>query len=80
MLLHPDEPRPPPSASTHATQHWTVADFQAAYMNGITTPTQVAHNVLKAITASEALDRPLQLMAAYNADDLLRQAADSTQR
>ena len=78
--LHADANRPAPSESATTHQRWTIADFQAAYMNGIATPQQVAENVLKAIAASEAHDPPLKLFAAYDAADLRRQAAESTRR
>ena len=79
-FVTPDDARPAPDASRASTQRWTVADFQAAYMNGLTTPSQVAENVLKAIAASEAHDPPLRLFAAYDPADLRRQAAESTRR
>lgn len=75
-----DEAGQVPSAQNAAHQRWTVADFQAAYMNGVTTPNKVAENVLKAVAASEAHDPPLRLLTAYDAGDLKRQAAESTKR
>ncbi len=57
-----------------------VADFAEAYRNGRTTPEDVAGRLLAAIAESESGDRPLRVFIAMDADDILRQARDSTER
>ncbi|KAK9813908.1 hypothetical protein WJX73_004387 [Symbiochloris irregularis] len=57
-----------------------IADYQAAYTKGTTTPSAVAENILRAIAASESHNPPLKLLRTYDAADLLRQAAESTKR
>lgn len=58
----------------------TTADLTHAYRTGSTTPTAVAERVLAAVAQSEQGDVPLRVFIAQRADDLLAQAAASTER
>ncbi len=61
-------------------QFATVYDYAQAYRSGEITPTDVAHRILDAITASDTAQPPLRAIIASNRDDLLAQAAQSTER
>jgi Asp-tRNA(Asn)/Glu-tRNA(Gln) amidotransferase A subunit family amidase len=58
----------------------TIHDFTNAYHEGKVTPTHVAENVIKAINSSNGMTPPLRAIIASYADDVMQQAADSTER
>jgi Asp-tRNA(Asn)/Glu-tRNA(Gln) amidotransferase A subunit family amidase len=58
----------------------SVHEYAEAYRKGRTTPLEVAQKVLDAITASDATPAPLRAFIAVNRDEVMRQAAESTQR
>jgi len=57
-----------------------VAAYVHAYRSGAATPTRVAEAVLAGIEASERTTPPLRAFVEWDAEDLLAQAAESTQR
>ncbi len=58
----------------------TVADFARAYRSGQTTPAAVAERALAAIESSNTAQPPLRAIIAVMRDEVLRQAAESTER
>lgn len=58
----------------------TIADYARAYRSGQTTPAAVAERALAAIESSNATQPPLRAIIAVLRDEVLRQAAESTQR
>nr|XP_010930878.1 fatty acid amide hydrolase [Elaeis guineensis] len=59
-------------------QRWTVRDFSSAYKSGETTPLAVAKRFLAAV--KESTDLQMAFFINYNAQDILRQAEESTLR
>ena len=57
-----------------------IRDYAAAYRSGETTPLQVAEKVIAAIAASDQTSPPMHAFVASQAEDIRRQAAESTQR
>ena len=57
-----------------------AADLTRAYGDGTTTPTAVAERVLAAVAESEQGEAPLRVFIAQQAQDVLAQAAASTER
>lgn len=58
----------------------TVADYRRAYLDGATTPTQVAERLADAIAQSDQSDPPLRVFITFRREDLVRQAEQSTRR
>ncbi|RLC99597.1 MAG: amidase [Chloroflexi bacterium] len=70
-------PRDLPGPGFHfATAH----DYARAYREGTATPDKVARKVLEAIEVSNSADPPLRAIIAVEREDVLKQAAASTQR
>ena len=77
----PQEEWPGPPAQSGPGFHFaTVHDYARAYREGRTTPDEVAHKVLEAIEASNAVDPPLRAIIAVEREDVLRQAQAATER
>lgn len=58
----------------------TAAELHEAFREGRTDPEAVARRVLEACAASDRADPPLRAFIAQDADDVLRQAAESAGR
>ncbi len=58
----------------------TAADLVAAYAEGRSDPEKVARAVLDACAASDRADTPLRAIIAQDAQDVMRQAAESAKR
>ena len=63
-----------------ATPFETVADFQAAYREGSTTPVEIARAVTAAIAAGDERSPPMRTFIAHDGADLLAQAEASAAR
>ncbi|KAE9604195.1 putative hydrolase [Lupinus albus] len=65
---------------TPSVSHWTIMDYSKAYNSGCMTPRQVAERFITAV--DESAKSPLQMgfFIHYNAEDILRQANESTTR
>ena len=57
-----------------------IRDYAAAYRAGSLTPLQVAERVIEAVAASDQTSPPMHVFIASQAEDIRRQAAESTQR
>lgn len=57
-----------------------VFDYAAAYRDGSTSPEKVAQRVLDSIESSDKRDTPLRAFIAVDREDVLKQAAESSQR
>ncbi len=75
-----DEWPGPPAQSGPGFHFATVHDYARAYRERRTTPDEVAHKVLEAIEASNAVDPPLRAIIAVEREDVLRQAQAATER
>ncbi|CAO2143423.1 unnamed protein product [Urochloa humidicola] len=61
-------------------RRWTVRDFHRAYCSGQTTPAMVARRFLAAVKECSGPDLNMALFISCDADDVMRQAEDSTRR
>mmetsp|Transcript_38200 Transcript_38200/g.81513 ORF Transcript_38200/g.81513 Transcript_38200/m.81513 type:complete len:598 (-) Transcript_38200:63-1856(-) len=61
-------------------RHWTILDYTSRYMNGTTTPSQVADRIIDAINNMNDKNKNLSVVTQMNVDQLRSQAADSTKR
>ncbi|KAK7282242.1 hypothetical protein RIF29_10872 [Crotalaria pallida] len=59
---------------------WTIMDYSKAYSSGSITPYQVAERFITAVDESGKPPLKMGFFIKYNADDILRQANDSTIR
>eukprot|EP00803_Ostreobium_quekettii_P000488 evm.model.scf_3152.2 EVM.evm.TU.scf_3152.2 scf_3152:9825-15920(+) len=64
-----------PSGPLATTPRPTVRDYHKAYKEGLSTPTQVANNIIKFLK-----DRDLHWLIAYDEKDILLQAEAATKR
>ena len=58
----------------------TVFDFHQAYLEGLTTPSQVAQRVLDVVRSREESAVPLKPRVEWDSKEILKQAEISTQR
>ena len=58
----------------------TVFDFHQAYLEGITTPSQVAQRFLDVVRSMEESAVPLKPMVEWDSKEILKQAEISTKR
>ena len=58
----------------------SIHDFAKAYHQGVTTPEEIASNILEAIEASNAAYPPLRAVIAVHKDEVMKQAQESAQR
>lgn len=61
-------------------QYWRIRDYAHAYRTGSTTPSDVGERLIAAIEDSQARDPPLSLFISHDANDIRKQAAESTRR
>ncbi|XP_027360983.1 fatty acid amide hydrolase-like [Abrus precatorius] len=59
---------------------WTIMDYSKAYLSGDITPSMVAERLIAAIDESTKLPLQMGFFIHYNADDILKQATESTLR
>ena len=93
-LLYPERPQPPPAEGQSPRLSEvlqaplpkdgftpeTIHDFQRAYRDGQTTPSEIAERILQATGESDDTERPLRAFIAQYAEDLLAQALASEAR
>ncbi|XP_020588940.1 fatty acid amide hydrolase-like [Phalaenopsis equestris] len=61
-------------------KRWTIQDFSRAYSSGETTPIKVAKRFLAALEESTAPHLQMSFFIAYDAQEILKQATESTLR
>nr|GEU43238.1 fatty acid amide hydrolase-like [Tanacetum cinerariifolium] len=72
-------------ASNHSSdsspfRYWKIRDFAYSYRQKLTTPSMVAEHVICAIEEFSNKKPPTPLLISFNAEDVRKQAAASTQR
>jgi hypothetical protein len=60
--------------------YWTIRDYAEAYSTGHTTPTEVAEQFIAAVEESKTKNPPLTFFISFIADDVRKQAKESTER
>lgn len=60
--------------------YWTIRDYAEAYSTGRTTPTEVAERFIAAVEESKTKNPPLTFFISFIADDVRKQAKESTER
>ena len=76
----PTSELPRKQSATKGFHFKSVFDIAKAYRDGSTSPEDVARRVLESIEASNKNDPTLNAFIAYQADELMRQASEATQR
>ncbi|XP_039042685.1 fatty acid amide hydrolase-like [Hibiscus syriacus] len=61
-------------------RRWTVMDYSRAYRSGEITPLKVAERFIDAVRESSRRPLPVSFFINYDAEDILRQATESTLR
>ncbi|KAA3475559.1 fatty acid amide hydrolase-like [Gossypium australe] len=61
-------------------RRWTIADYSRAYRNGEITPLKVAERFIDAVHESSSRPLSIAFFINYDAEDILRQATESTLR
>ncbi|KAE8680717.1 fatty acid amide hydrolase-like isoform X2 [Hibiscus syriacus] len=61
-------------------RRWTIADYSRAYSTGAITPLRVAEHFIDAVRESCSPPLPMSFFINYDAEDILRQARESTLR
>ncbi|XVF14753.1 hypothetical protein REPUB_Repub09cG0089100 [Reevesia pubescens] len=61
-------------------RRWTILDYSRAYSSGEITPRRVAELFIDAVRESSSLPLPMSFFISYDAEDILRQATESTLR
>ncbi|KAK8587687.1 hypothetical protein V6N12_022170 [Hibiscus sabdariffa] len=61
-------------------RRWTIADYSRAYRSGEITPLKVAERFIDAVRESSRRPLPMFFFINYDAEDILRQATESTFR
>ncbi|XWS44635.1 hypothetical protein CRYUN_Cryun15aG0065100 [Craigia yunnanensis] len=61
-------------------RRWTIADYSRAYSSGEITPRRVAEQFIDAVRESSSPPLPMSFFINYDAEDILRQATESTLR
>ncbi|KAK9040297.1 hypothetical protein V6N11_015468 [Hibiscus sabdariffa] len=70
-----------PDTSKHSCfRRWTIADYSRAYRSGEITPLKVAERFIDAVRESSRRPLPMFFFINYDAEDILRQATESTFR
>ena len=77
VCFEPAKAEANPAESFHFA---TSRDYQKAYLEGETSPEQVAEGVINAISDSNQRETPLRAFIASDPDDIRRQAAESSRR
>ncbi|TYI54325.1 hypothetical protein E1A91_D11G067000v1 [Gossypium mustelinum] len=61
-------------------RRWTIADYSRAYRNGEITPLKIAERFIDAVHESSSRPLSIAFFINYDAEDILRQATESTLR
>ncbi|MBA0697396.1 hypothetical protein Goari_020937, partial [Gossypium aridum] len=61
-------------------RRWTIADYSRAYSSGEITPRKVAEQFINAVLESSRAALPMSFFINYDAEDILKQATESTLR
>ncbi|KAJ8441214.1 hypothetical protein Cgig2_024943 [Carnegiea gigantea] len=61
-------------------RRWTIMDYARAYTSGALTPSMVAERFIKAVERSCSPESNMSFFISYDANDIVRQAAESTLR
>ncbi|XWS29947.1 hypothetical protein CRYUN_Cryun24cG0074500 [Craigia yunnanensis] len=61
-------------------QRWTIADYSRAYSYGEITPRRVAEQFIDTVRESSSSHLPMSFFINYDAEDIIRQATESTLR
>lgn len=61
-------------------RYWKIRDYAYSYRSNLTTPSMVAEHVINAIEEFSNKKPPTPLLVSFDADDVRKQAAASTQR
>lgn len=59
---------------------WSALDYHEAYIQKRTTPLEVAHGIIDSLRQAKSMNPPMIIFAAFDPDDLIRQAKESTDR
>ncbi|KAI5335871.1 PREDICTED: fatty acid amide hydrolase [Prunus dulcis] len=68
------------NGSKFSFRHWTISDYSRAYTSGEITPRTVAEHLIAAIHESSTPPLQMSFFINYKADDILKQATESTLR
>ncbi|KAI3715905.1 hypothetical protein L6452_22894 [Arctium lappa] len=68
------------SSDSTPFRYWKIRDYANSYRKGLTTPSTVAEYVICAIEEFSNKKPPTPLLISFNAEDVRKQAAASTQR
>ncbi|RZC87174.1 hypothetical protein C5167_042104 [Papaver somniferum] len=60
--------------------YWKIRDYAHAYQAGLVTPSMVAEHVISGVEEFNNKKPPMPFLIAFNADDIRKQAAASTER
>ncbi|XP_051140308.1 fatty acid amide hydrolase-like isoform X2 [Andrographis paniculata] len=70
----------PPIPRNPNFRRWTIMDYARAYTSGETTPTMVARRFIAFLQESSSKDLQMSFFINSDAEDILKQAAESTAR
>lgn len=70
----------PLNGSNFSFRHWTISDYSRAYTSGEITPRTVAEHLIAAIHESSTPPLQMSFFINYKAEDILKQATESTLR
>ncbi|XP_039015946.1 fatty acid amide hydrolase-like [Hibiscus syriacus] len=70
----------PDDLKSSSFRRWTITDYSRAYSSGEITPLRVAEQFIKAVRESSTGALPMFFFISYDAEDILRQATESTLR
>ncbi|PQQ19828.1 fatty acid amide hydrolase [Prunus yedoensis var. nudiflora] len=68
------------NGSNFSFRHWTISDYSRAYTSGEITPRTVAEHLIAAIHESSTPPLQMSFFINYKAEDILKQATESTLR
>ncbi|XP_008227688.1 PREDICTED: fatty acid amide hydrolase-like isoform X1 [Prunus mume] len=68
------------TGSNFSFRHWTILDYSRAYTSGEITPRTVAEHLIAAIHESSTPPLQMSFFINYKAEDILKQATESTLR
>ncbi|KAK9950286.1 hypothetical protein M0R45_005784 [Rubus argutus] len=68
------------NSSSFSFRYWTILDYSRAYTSGEMTPQLVAEHLINAIHESSNPPLKMSFFINYNAEDILKQATESTLR
>ncbi|XP_074311630.1 fatty acid amide hydrolase-like [Silene latifolia] len=64
----------------HCFRHWTIMDYSNAYNSGTVTPREVAGEFIRAVEKSSSPECNMSFFINIDANNIMQQAAESTQR